>query len=152
MKWIDKLYRFMYGRYGMDELYRFLLYLYIILVCISLFLKVPHLFFLELLVFLFMFYRVFSKDIKRRKKENKIYLDIRNKIVKPFQNMKRNWKDRNDFIYKKCHHCKTTLRLPLPSERGIKHVTCPKCKKSLRVLCLRKEKIEILKAKGVMKF
>lgn len=141
----------MYGRYGMDELYRFLLYLYIILVCISLFLKVPHLFFLELLVFLFMFYRVFSKDIKRRKKENKIYLDIRNKIGKPFLNMKRNWNDRNDFVYKKCRHCKTTLRLPLPSERGIKHATCPKCKRGLKVLCLRKEKIEILKAKSVMK-
>lgn len=151
MKLAMKFYRFMIGRYGIDEFYYFFLYSYIILVCISLFLKVPYLFWIELVLFVIMFYRVFSKNISRRRKENATYLKVRNRILKPFQNKKRNWKDRNDYIYKKCHRCKTTLRIPLPSERGIKHTTCPKCKKKLTVFCLRKEKVEILKAGSAMK-
>lgn len=149
---IEKFYKLMYGRYGIDEFYYFFLYLYIILVCISLFLKIPYLFWLELIIFVIMFYRVFSKNISRRKKENRIYLKVRNKMIKPFQVIKRNWKDRKDFIYKRCHRCKTTLRIPLPTERGIKHATCPKCKRKLRVLCLRKEKVVIIKANSEFKY
>lgn len=152
MKLGMKLYQFMLGRYGIDEFYYFFLYLYILLVCSSIFLRVPYLFWLELILFVVMFYRVFSKNINRRKKENQFYLKIRTGLFKPFSNMKRNWKDRKEFIYKKCHQCKTTLRLPLPSERGIKHVACPKCKERLTVFCFRKEKVEIIKANGAIHF
>ena len=98
-----------------------------------------------------MFSRVFSKNIAKRKRENRFYLKVRSNIRKPFQNIKRNWKDRHDFVYKKCHKCKTTLRLPLPSERGIQNTTCPKCKTEMKVCCLRREKIEIIKSNGVVK-
>lgn len=147
-----KLYQFMLGRYGIDEFYYFFLYSYIVLVCFSIFLKVPYLFWVELILFVIMFYRVFSKNIARRKKENQIYLKVRKAIFKPFSNIKRNWKDRKEFIYKKCHKCKTTLRLPLPSKIGFNHVTCPKCKTKLTVFCFRKEKVEIIKADGAMHF
>lgn len=147
-----KLYQFMLGRYGIDEFYYFFLYSYIVLVCFSIFLKVPYLFWVELILFVIMFYRVFSKNIARRKKENQIYLKVRRAIFKPFSNIKRNWKDRKEFIYKKCHKCKTTLRLPLPSKIGFNHVICPKCKTKLTVFCFRKEKVEIIKADGAMHF
>lgn len=152
MKFINKFSQFMIGRYGVDELYYFNIYLYVLLVLVDFLFKIPYFFFVELFVFVFTFFRVFSKNKKRRKKENQIYLKIRNFLLKPFQNIKRNWKDRKDYIYKKCHKCKTTLRLPIPTERGIKHVTCPKCKKKLTVLCLRKEKIEIIKANGEKRY
>ena len=151
MKWMEKFYRFMYGRYGIDELYYLFFYSYIILVCISLFFKVPYLFWVELVLFVIMFSRVFSKNIAKRKRENRFYLEVRSNIRKPFQNIKRNWKDRHDFVYKKCHKCKTTLRLPLPSERGIQNTTCPKCKTEMKVFCLRREKIEIIKSNGAVK-
>ena len=102
MKWMEKFYRFMYGRYGIDELYYLFFYSYIILVCISLFFKVPYLFWVELVLFVIMFSRVFSKNIAKRKRENRFYLKVRSNIRKPFQNIKRNWKDRHDFVYKKC--------------------------------------------------
>ena len=101
MKWMEKFYRFMYGRYGIDELYYLFFYSYIILVCISLFFKVPYLFWVELVLFVIMFSRVFSKNIAKRKRENRFYLKVRSNIRKPFQNIKRNWKDRHDFVYKK---------------------------------------------------
>lgn len=152
MKMGMKFYRFMLGRYGIDDFYYFFLYTYILLVCTSIFFKVPYLFWLEILLFVVMFYRVFSKNIDRRKRENLFYLKMRSKFFKPFQNIKRNWKDRKEFIYKKCHKCQTTLRLPLPNERGLKHVTCPKCQKKLTVFCFRKEKVEIIKANGAIHF
>ena len=39
MKFINKLQKFMYGRYGIDELYKFLFYFYILLLILNLFIK-----------------------------------------------------------------------------------------------------------------
>ena len=144
MKFINRFRRFMYGRYGVDELYSFLFYFYIILCIINLFIKSSIILLIEFLIFILMFYRVFSKKINIRKKENKIYLDLKSKFINPFMNIKRNLSDK-EHIYVKCFKCKTTLKLPLPSKRGIKHAKCPNCKKRLTFLALKKEKIEIIK-------
>jgi len=148
---LEKIQKFMYGRYGPDELYHFLFKLYIIFLIIDLFIKSDILVFLELLVVIVMFYRFFSKKIYRRSDENKLFLKIKSRVLKPFRNFKKNFdrkikniKDEN-YIYKKCHKCGTVLRLPVPDKYGIRHVKCPKCKKRLTILCLKKEKIEVIK-------
>jgi len=144
MKFIDKFRKFMYGRYGIDELYNFLFYSYIFLCIINLFIKSTVILIIEFFMFILMIYRVFSKKINIRKKENKIYLNIKNKFIKPFINIERNLKDKQH-VYVKCFKCKTTLKLPLPSKIGIKHAKCPSCKNILTFLTLKKEKIEIIK-------
>ena len=147
MKWINKLQKFMIGRYGPDELYNFLLKLYIILFIIDLFFNSLALTIIELLIVIIMFYRFLSKNIYTRQKENNQYLKLKNKILKPFNNIKRNFKDKDYNVYKKCYKCKTTLKLPLPPKRVIQHVKCPKCKNRIKFLCLRQEKIEVIKSK-----
>ena len=142
----NKLIKFMYGRYGVDELYKFLFLLYIITFIINIFLNNIFLEILGLIIILIMFYRVLSKNIYKRNKENKQYLKLKKQIIKPFQNIKRNILDQ-DHIYKKCPKCKTTLKLPIPYARGIKHTNCPKCKKRLTLFVLKKQKIEIIKNK-----
>jgi len=144
MKLRNKLINFMYGRYGVDELYKFLFTLYIITFIINIFLKNLIIDIISILIVVITFYRVFSKNIYKRSKENREYLKLKNKVLSPFQNIKRNLKDK-DNIYKKCPKCKTTLKLPLPDKRGIKHTKCPKCKKRLTLLILKKQKIEIIK-------
>ncbi len=151
MKWVEKGRRFMQDRYGTDELYTFLLYIYVALLCFDLLFHNWILSIVVIVEFTIMFYRVFSKNKKRRRKENELYLKIKEKLVAPFLSLQRRWKDKDTLIYKKCSRCKTTLRIPLPSERGIKHVTCPKCKKRLTVLCLRKVKVEIFNKDGKRK-
>ena len=146
MKWINKLQKFMYGRYGVDELYKFLFTLYIISFIINIFLNSLILEIIGLIIVLFTFYRVFSKNIYKRTRENKEYLKLKKQIIKPLQIIERNIKDK-DNIYKKCPKCKTTLKLPIPYKIGIKHTTCPKCKKKLSFLVLKKQKIEIIKKK-----
>ena len=150
MKFQNKLYKFMYGRYGIDELYNFLFVIYFILIVIDLFIRSNILLGIELGILTLTFYRCFSKNISRRRKENEFYLKLKKKILKPFKNMKRNYKDRDNYIYKKCRKCHTTLRLPLPSKRGIKYAKCPGCKNRVRVFCFRKLKIEVIR-KGEVK-
>ena len=147
MKWIYKLQRFMIGRYGSDELYKFLFKLYIGLFIIDLFFYSRILNILELLVIFIMFYRFFSKKIYTRRKENDKYLELKGLFLKPFKNIKRNFNDRDYFVYKKCSKCKTTLKLPLPHKMGIQRVKCPKCKYRIKFLCLRQEKVEVIKKK-----
>ena len=146
MNLLSKLVAFMYGRYGTDELSHFLLIVYIIIFFIHLFFRIPILFILELLLIFIVFYRTFSKKIFQRKKENQIFLKFKRILTKPFEIMIKNQKDK-DHVYKKCHKCKTILRLPLPSKHGIKHTKCPKCKKKLTIFTLKYQKIEIIKTK-----
>lgn len=146
MNFINKIARFMNGRYGIDDLYKFYAKIFFVLVLINLFFHNQILFYIELLIFVVMIYRVLSKNIYQRRKENAKFLHIKNQLLKPFSNLKRNYRDRKQYVYKKCHYCKTTLRLPLPSKRGIHHVKCPECKKRLTLFSLRKEKVEIIRA------
>lgn len=139
----DKIRKFMYGRYGPDELYKFQLILYFITIFIGIFVKSKVLSVIQLLLIISIIFRPMSKKIYKRSDENQIYLKIKNKIAKPFINIKRNIKDK-DHIYKKCNKCKTTLKLPLPSKRGIKHAKCPHCGKRITLFTLKKEKIEII--------
>ena len=93
-----------------------------------------------------MFYRVFSKKIYKRSNENKLYLKLKNNILRPFRNIKRNIKDK-DNIYKKCSKCKRILKLSRPYKSGIKHVKCPKCGKRFSVIVFKKQKVEIIRNK-----
>jgi len=145
MKFINKIQKFMYGRYARcDELYKFLFLLYFILLIIDLFVNSIVFKVLELGVVLYLFFRIFSKNIYKRSAENQKFIKIKNKLLKPFSNIRRNFKDKNH-VYKKCPKCKTVLKLPVPSERGIKHAKCPKCGKRLTFLTLKKQKIEIIR-------
>ena len=94
-----------------------------------------------------MFYRVFSKKTYKRYNENQNYLNFKKKILKPFKILKRNYNDRNEYIYKRCKHCKKLLKLPIPDKKGKKSVKCPKCKKTFNMFVLRSEKIEIISKK-----
>lgn len=139
IKWYQKL---MYSRYGIDELYYFILKIVTILVMINLFFSSRSLLMLEIILLSIMTFRKYSKNKKKRKDENTKYLLLRRKLKEKFE------KREKDHIYKKCRKCKTILRLPLPSTRGIKHTRCPECHRKMKVLCLRKQQIEIMK-KGV---
>lgn len=143
MNFINKIQRFMYGRYGFDDLYKFLIKIYFIIFIINIFLKNYIIDYVELFLVVIIIFRSLSKNINRRSKENALFLKIKNKILNIFKK-KNKYKNDKDHIYKKCHHCKTILKLPLPRKRGIKHSKCPTCKKRNTFLILRKEKIEVI--------
>lgn len=139
----QKFQKFMKNRYGIvDNLYRFLLVLYVLLIIINAFIKSKIISILEILLIIYIFIRVFSKNVKKRQKENNDYLKIKRKIINIFK--RKNIKDK-EYIYKRCHHCHKLLKLPIPISKGIKTVNCPKCKRKNKFIILKKEKIEIIK-------
>lgn len=134
-----------------DELNRFLIIIDIILIIVSIFIKT---FLLDLSKFIILgiiIFRISSKNKIQRSKENKLYLKIVNTLTKPFQNIKRNYKDRKTHVYKKCLKCKTTLKLPLPKTRGINHAKCPECGNRVTLFTLRKKQEEKIKVEVIKK-
>ena len=81
MKFVNKLKKFMYGRYGSDDLSLFLMKLYIVLFIISIFIKSSIVSYIELIVFVIIFYRMLSKNIYNRRKENDKFISIKNKLA-----------------------------------------------------------------------
>ena len=140
-KFINKIQRFLNGRYGPDELYKFMLIICLIIIIVNMFVNSIILRVLELIVFGLALYRFLSKKKSKRIKENNNYLEIIGKIKGCFDYQKKKYKDRNTHMYKKCPKCRQKLRLPL--KKGIHTVKCPNCKEKFEVKCNRNEKIEV---------
>lgn len=145
MNFLFKIQKFMYGRYGrIDNLNKLLLTLYIFMLTANLFMKNHILSIIELVFIFIVIFRFLSKNIYRRSNENTRYLKILKFFSSPFKNIKRNKNDK-DHIYKRCHHCHKTLKLPIPYKKGIKHVKCTHCHKRNTFIITKKVKIEIIK-------
>lgn len=140
-KFIDKMYKFLNGRYGQDELYRFLLIICLVIIIINIFVESVILRILELVIFIFAMYRVFSKNKYQRNKENKKYLQVKDKMFNYFNYQKKKYQDRNTHMYKKCPKCRQKIRLPL--KKGKHTVKCPNCKERFEVKCRKNEKVKI---------
>lgn len=141
MKFGDRYIKFMNDRYGIDELYKFLLLICFVLIVINTFISNNIIRLFEVLLIVIIFYRYMSKNIKLRKKENDKYLEIKDKIIKLFDYNKKKYKDRNTHMYKKCPKCKQKIRLPL--KKGKHTVKCPNCGNRFDVACHKDEKIKV---------
>lgn len=141
MKFGDRYIKFMKDRYGVDELYKFLLLICFVLLVINTFIGNNVIRLFEVLLIVIIFYRYMSKNIKLRKKENDKYLEIKNRIIKLFDYNKKKYKDRNTHMYKKCPKCKQKIRLPL--KKGKHTVKCPNCGNKFDVTCHKDEKIKV---------
>lgn len=146
MKFLNDFQKFMYGRYGADELSKYLLCTYLVLIIVNIFFENTFLLILELIILMIVFYRFFSKKTYKRSRENAKFIKIKNNLFNFFDDFKKK-KTNKYYVYKKCHKCKTLLKLPIPDSRGIKHVVCPKCKNRNSFLILKKTKVEFIKKK-----
>lgn len=134
-KFLEKMYNFFRERYGVDELYKFLFVLFIILWILNLIFSNPLIYLLLILTFMFMIYRVFSKKIYKRQAENNKYKEIKEKILGKIKIKEKKFKDKTH-IYRKCPNCKAEIRLP--KKRGTHTCTCPRCRKDFTVKCYTK--------------
>ncbi len=118
-------YKFMYGRYGADELYHFLSWTIIALIFIQFFVRSSLLYFIEVGLLVYSMFRFFSKNIYKRRAENDFYLAKTKTIRKKIRDVIRSYRDRKVYRYRKCPNCQQTLRLPY--RKGTHTVRCPKC-------------------------
>lgn len=123
---IEKLKKFMQGRYGLDEFGMFLLALGVIITLISSFTKNNILYLISLIILVIYAYRIFSKNFKRRYKENALFVLLKDKIIGFFYKIKYNHNQRKIYRIFKCPSCKQKVRVP--KGKGNITITCPKCK------------------------
>ena len=86
-------------------------------------------------------FRIFSRNIKARRKENSIFewvIKYPKKKFKLFYNIIKNY---NHALYKRCPKCKQMIKLPL--KKGKHQVICPTCKHEFTVKCNRNEKVKV---------
>lgn len=132
-----KFEQFMVGRYGIDAFYKALLVFYLILIILnSILLRITTVGYyitlvLSLAVLVFAFYRVFSKNISARRKENNWWLKTTAPIVKQSKLLSDKWKFRKTHVFRKCPNCKAVLRLP--KKKGKHNVNCPHCRQNFKV-------------------
>lgn len=131
MRFKERIARFMYGRYGADELYRFLFILFYVLFVPNMFLRSYILSVLTLAVLVFATYRSFSRNIAARRAENEKYLALKRRFLGFFKLQKNKWRDRKTHAYRKCPYCKSVLRFP--KKKGLHHARCPECSKNFDV-------------------
>jgi phage FluMu protein Com len=126
------------GRYGIDPLSIFI-------ICLAApFFSTHYFWIIGVLIIAYALFRMFSRNIEKRRRELWVFNDILRKIsifisrliykMKPFfsgvkkghdtRRLKRS--QRKDYIFVRCPHCKKTLRLP--RNKGKIVVTCPMCR------------------------
>ncbi|WP_238883882.1 hypothetical protein [Clostridium sp. YIM B02551] len=130
----NKLIRFMYGRYGTDQLYIALVIASFVLMLINSFIHSNILSIFIWVVLIFTFYRSFSKNIYKRRRENQMFLKLWNPIKAKSSLTFRRLKDFKTHRYRKCPHCKKVLRLP--RKTGNHTVNCPVCHNDFKVRIL----------------
>ena len=124
----QKFARFMYGRYGMDELSKFLSYVGLILLVLSVFLGQTvrsAALVIAVLMVAATYFRTFSKKIEKRRAENIKFMKLKKPVSDSIKLRRDMWTQRKDFKFFKCPSCKAVLRVP--KGKGKLRVVCKKC-------------------------
>lgn len=139
-KMLFRLRLLMQNRYGADHLYYALMLLYLVLLVLRIaFIRITLVHRILVLiawaVLFFAFYRVFSTNLEKRRRENDAFLRLLGRagsvnVTNPFENMGSAGfgniqKPEPDKKYVKCPKCKATLRVP--RQKGKHTVRCPRC-------------------------
>lgn len=128
MGWKEKLSRFMYGRYGIDQLSKFMVTVTFILCILSMFVggKTGRLISNVIFIMIILaYFRMFSRNIYKRAAENEKYLKLTNGIRKKYNTEKSIAGQRKYYRFYRCPGCNQRIRVP--KGRGRIQIRCPKC-------------------------
>lgn len=135
MRMRERIARFMYGRYGFgygagDKFNYFLLAVYMILAVVNAFVSNAiasyAISLLGSLTVVYVFFRMFSKNIYKRKAENTKFIRVWSKFKSFFKLNLNKLKEIKTHRYRRCPSCRAQLRLP--RKTGHHSVVCPACK------------------------
>lgn len=122
----DKMARFMYGRYGMDQLSRNLSLICLVLLIVTMFVRNNVIYMIALVGIVYTYFRVFSRNISRRSEENEKYLIFHYKVVGKLNKIKFRITDSKTHRIFRCPSCSQKIRVP--RGKGKISIKCPKCR------------------------
>ena len=114
----------MQGRYGSDQLNRFLMIVVIVFLVLSFFIDGPF-YLLGLIGIVYTYFRMFSKNIYKRSAENAAYLKYEYKVRQWWATLKRDMQQRKTHHIYRCPSCRQKIRIP--KGKGKIEIRCPKC-------------------------
>lgn len=136
-----KMSRFMYGRYGIDQMGQDMSKLTMILLVVNILLTLIFggslfttvLYYVAVILLIWSYIRMFSKKVDKRYQENQKYLQWKYKHFSGAgggigRSLSRSWahlKQRRTHVFFKCPSCGQKMRTP--RGQGLKTVNCPKC-------------------------
>ena len=124
----EKMTRFMAGRNGNDQLNLFLYAADAILLIAATLVRGQdgRWMWLAVLILLgYIYFRMFSKNLTKRREENGKYLRMRYSIQAGLKIRREKWVQRKDYKFFTCPSCKTMLRVP--RGHGKIKIVCRKC-------------------------
>lgn len=116
---------FMNGRYGGDEFSKVLMWAGLIVYLLGAFAGVGLLMLLGMALYAYTIFRIFSRNIEKRREENRRYLTFRDSLRTRRGQAQARWKNRKEYRYFRCPKCHSWLRLP--RKVGEVTVTCGRC-------------------------
>lgn len=125
-KFKNGMYRFMSGRNGSDQLGLALLIAGIVLSLLSSIVGLGILSYLGLAVYIWAIFRMFSRNLSKRRAENEKYLNFSRNFKSNVSQFFVRLKNSRKYKYFRCPECKARLRLP--RKVGEVTVTCGKCR------------------------
>jgi len=120
-----KLSQIMQGRYGVDNLSRFLSMVLLVYLVVTMFLPFRRSSVLSLILLFVIYFRTFSRNIPKRYEENRKFLQLRNRVISFFKNFRSDFAQRREYHIYKCPQCSQKIRIPRGKGRIM--VRCPRC-------------------------
>lgn len=124
-KFKNAIRNFMIGRHGSDQLSFALLILAIALWIVTAITKISIFYYIEMALYIFVLFRIFSRNNAARNAENAAFLNIWYKAKTETTQFINRTKNAKTYKYFKCPQCKCRLRIP--RKVGEVTVTCSKC-------------------------
>ena len=122
----EKFYQFMSGRNGGDDLARMHSWMVLVLLLLGIFTRLGIFSLLALVLIVYMYFRVFSRNTSKRYEENQKYLNFKYNRTVSWNRFKKHLAQRKDYRFYKCPMCKQEVRVP--KGHGKIEITCPKCR------------------------
>lgn len=126
----QKIFEFMQGRYGVDQLSNFLIWTGVILSLFTVFFSYPVFVIVSWTMIIYAYVRILSRDRNKRYTQNQKFLDrtwrIRNGFAKIKYRIKYGKQKSCPYRIFQCRECGQKIRIP--RGKGKIMITCPKCK------------------------
>ena len=115
-----------YGAYGMDRLTRVLLVIAALFLVISFATPLGFLYYIAFVILFYCYFRMFSKNIPARYKENEIFVKKTDRVASFFKNTGKKISEFRKYHIYKCPSCGQKIRIP--RGKGKIAISCPRCK------------------------
>jgi len=122
----NKFREFMAGRYGFDQMSNGLIVIIIVLMILTSLTGKSIFASFSFALLIYMYFRVFSKNIYKRQMENQKYMNLFSGLKSKFRTKKKQFEQRKEYKFFHCPACRQTVRVP--RGHGRIRITCPKCR------------------------